>query len=72
MKNAPLDINGDTYNVEIAKPKRDSMGGGRGGFRGGRGGGGMCIFSFVMLFTGILSHDISMCELRPAHWESLV
>lgn len=43
VKNGQLEIEGQMFNVEMAKPKRTDgggRGGGRGGFRGGRGGGG--------------------------------
>ena len=39
VKNGPVEINGQSYNVEMARDKRDAgHGGGRGGGRGGRGG----------------------------------
>ena len=42
VKNGPVEIDGRSYNVEMARPKGGDRGGdrgGRGGFRGGRGGG---------------------------------
>ena len=42
VKNGPVEIDGKSYNVEMASPKGGDRGGdrgGRGGVRGGRGGG---------------------------------